>query len=172
MPDLVRYAQSLTPDRETAEDLVQDTLLIALENQHRFMRGTNLCGWLVTIMHNQRINGVRRTIRAAKMMDLMQLPEAVSASQESDAEFRELGRAFGKLSEDKRKVLLLAHCHGLSYGEIADTMKIPLSTVGSKMARGRSLLRRMTGRDAIGDASGKKLQPRDMAGAAPGRLSE
>jgi RNA polymerase sigma-70 factor (ECF subfamily) len=153
LPNLRRYARRLAPDRSTAEDLLQDTLVLALANQHRFTPGTNLSAWLVTIMHNQRINGLRRAVRERKLVDLsVQLSEvqnAVSGEQEINRQIQELRRAMEQLTEDKRTVLLLAYDEGLSYVEIADMLKVPIGTVRSKLARARSRLH-----EIIDDGSG------------------
>ncbi len=40
-------------EREAADDLVQNTILAALDKQTQFTPGTNLKGWLFTIMRNR-----------------------------------------------------------------------------------------------------------------------
>jgi RNA polymerase sigma-70 factor, ECF subfamily len=63
IPRLRRYARALTHDKFRADDLVQDTLVRAIAQQHRWQYKSNLHAWLFTIMHNQNVNGVRRSIR-------------------------------------------------------------------------------------------------------------
>ena len=63
IPRLRRYARALTRDRSRADDLVQDTLVRAIANQRRWQRGMDLRAWLFTIMHNQNVNNVRRSVR-------------------------------------------------------------------------------------------------------------
>ena len=144
LPNLRRYARRLAPDRSTAEDLIQDTLVLALANQHRFTPGTNLSAWLITIMHNQRINGLRRAVREHERVDLSvnlsEVQNAVSGEQEINRQIQELRRAMEQLTDDKRRLLLLAYHEGLSYVEIADMLKVPIGTVRSRLARTRSLL--------------------------------
>ncbi len=53
LPQLLRYAQSLTRDRSDAEDLVQDTYLIAQQSWHQFQHGTDSRAWLFTIARNR-----------------------------------------------------------------------------------------------------------------------
>ena len=50
------YALKLTQDHEDANDLVQETMLKAFKNKDKFEEGTNLKGWLYTIMKNIFIN--------------------------------------------------------------------------------------------------------------------
>ena len=49
-PDLHRFAYKLTADRESANDLVQDCLLQALDNQEKFTYSKNLKGWMYTCL--------------------------------------------------------------------------------------------------------------------------
>jgi len=62
---LTRYARSLVRNPALADDLVQDTVMRALEKAHLYQSDTNLRGWLVTIMHNEHVNAVRRSMRGA-----------------------------------------------------------------------------------------------------------
>jgi DNA-directed RNA polymerase specialized sigma24 family protein len=63
IPRLRRYARALTREATRSDDLVQDCLCCAVQKQHLFEPGTNLRAWLLTIMHNQHINHVRRDLR-------------------------------------------------------------------------------------------------------------
>jgi RNA polymerase sigma-70 factor (ECF subfamily) len=53
-------ALKLTHHSEDAEDLIQETFLKALKNQSKFKEGTNLRGWLYTILRNTFINNYRK----------------------------------------------------------------------------------------------------------------
>ncbi len=52
LPSLRAFAISVTNDSIRADDLVQDTILRAWANSHRFQAGTNLHAWLFTILRN------------------------------------------------------------------------------------------------------------------------
>jgi RNA polymerase sigma-70 factor (ECF subfamily) len=58
-PRLLRFAWSLTRDREAAEDLAQETIARALASQWRFQPGTNLKAWLFRILRNIHLNVLR-----------------------------------------------------------------------------------------------------------------
>ncbi|MBV9827941.1 MAG: RNA polymerase sigma factor, partial [Alphaproteobacteria bacterium] len=69
IPRLRRYARVLcrgNPAR--GDDLVQDTLMRALSKQHLWQPGTNLLGWLFTIMHNLNVNEVRRSVKSGEVV--------------------------------------------------------------------------------------------------------
>ena len=61
--ELYRYALKLTCSRNEADDLVQETTLKALDNEEKYTSGTNMKGWLYTIMYNLFINNYRKVIR-------------------------------------------------------------------------------------------------------------
>src|SRR3954470_12801802 len=63
------FAMKLTQNVDDAEDLVQDTMLKALANQDKFQEGTNLKGWLYTIMKNIFINKYRRAVKSKIFTD-------------------------------------------------------------------------------------------------------
>ena len=58
--DLHRFAYKLTSDRDSANDLVQDCVLQALDNHEKFAHAKNLKGWMFTIMRNIFVNNYRR----------------------------------------------------------------------------------------------------------------
>jgi RNA polymerase sigma-70 factor, ECF subfamily len=70
LPRLRRYARALTRDPSRADDLVQDTLVRALDKQHLYQDGTNLRAWLFTLMHNQHVNNARRNVREDNSLDV------------------------------------------------------------------------------------------------------
>src|ERR1700720_2608028 len=63
IPRLRRYARALTRDLTRADDLVQSCLTRAIAKQHLWQPGTDLRAWLFTILHNQHVNDVRRSVR-------------------------------------------------------------------------------------------------------------
>jgi len=63
IPRLRRYARALTRDAVRADDLVQSCLTRAVAKQHLWQAGTDLRAWLFTILHNQHVNDVRRSVR-------------------------------------------------------------------------------------------------------------
>src|SRR5207244_563390 len=59
LPDLRAFARFMCREREAADDLVQNTILAALDKQAQFEPGTNLKGWLFTIMRNRFYSDLR-----------------------------------------------------------------------------------------------------------------
>src|SRR6516225_12009858 len=102
IPRMRRYARALLRNRDRADDLVQDTILLALEKNHLYERGTNLRAWLLTMMHNQYVNAVRRSVRRGQIV-VEELPLASPAPQIISLELRDLKSAISLLPEEQRE---------------------------------------------------------------------
>lgn len=81
--NLLNFACRLTSDRETAQDLVQDTTLKVLSNESKYVDNVNFKGWVFTIMRNIFINNYRRQTRAATVVDSTEGLYHLNLSQES-----------------------------------------------------------------------------------------
>lgn len=140
IPPLRRYARALTGDATRADDLVQDTLERAL-GKWRLWRPGNLRGWLMTMMHNQFVNDVRRH-SPIEYRDEDALPESsVRDTLANGLALRDLDRALDALPPDQREVLLLVGLEDLSYQEVAAITGTPVGTVMSRLSRARTRLR-------------------------------
>ena len=143
LPRLRIYALSLTRDRDTADDLVQDTVVKALAGRHSFQPGTNLAAWLFRIQRNEFISGVRRQ-RPTVPVD-SEVAEKLwhPAQQMNNLVMSEFVSAFGKLVAPQREALLLAVLEGLPYDVIAKHTGVSVGTVKSRISRGRDALERL-----------------------------
>jgi RNA polymerase sigma-70 factor (ECF subfamily) len=144
-PDLYRTARLLTPDSAEAEDLVQDVYLQAWKSFHRFEIGTNCRAWLFKILFHRLHHFRRRWAQAAKI-EAFEGPEdqnhiVAETPVPQDIRDEDVLSALGKVPIEFREVVLLADVQEFSYKEIAETMKLPLGTVMSRLSRGRKLLR-------------------------------
>lgn len=143
IPYLRRYARGLTGRADTADDLVQDTLERVIKRFHQFQVGTNLRAWAFTILHNVRCDQFRRTARRGIEVAVEDVPDRLSsrAEQTDQLHLRDFKRAFERLSEPHRQVLLLGGVEGMSYEQIAEVLGIEIGTVKSRVARARESLR-------------------------------
>jgi RNA polymerase sigma-70 factor, ECF subfamily len=143
IPNLRRYARALVRDPDLADDLVQDCLERAISRFHHFRPGTNLRGWLFTIL----LNIVRSHTRSAKWrnqalpLDDLNCRATVPGSQEVSLTMRDLQRAFDQLAPSFREVIMIVAVEGLSYEEAAGIIGTPVGTVRSRLSRARSQLR-------------------------------
>jgi RNA polymerase sigma-70 factor (ECF subfamily) len=145
-------------DRETAEDLAQDTFIKVLNNIDRYRPEFKLSSWLFKIANNVTIDHLRRRQLATVSLDgsphAATAAEAQATSLDVESrgqsaleaiESRELGsaieEAIGKLRPEYRSCILLRHVEGRSYEEIAATLDLPLGTVKTYIHRARHELR-------------------------------
>jgi RNA polymerase sigma-70 factor, ECF subfamily len=157
---LYRVAVRLTGDPTLAEDLVQDTMLKAYRSWRQYQPGTNAKGWLLTILRNTFINSYRRRRLepvATENLEAVE-PHAIYRSvQDTDPEGTFFDRivdakvleAIDALPTDFREVLVLSDMEGLSYGEIAESLRIPVGTVKSRLFRARRQLQSSLYRYAV-----------------------
>lgn len=162
IPRLRRYARALTRDPARADDLVQDCLIRAIAKQHLWQAGTDLRAWLFTILHNQYVNYVRRSVRDGAHVDIDDLETvlAVECRAPYALQLRDLRVAMAKLADEQRQAVLLVGLEAMSYEDVASVMGIPLGTVRSRLSRGRENLRRLMGlRDAPDPTSVSEAEP-------------
>ena len=147
IPRLRRYARTLARDAAAADDLVQDCLARALAKLHLWQEATDLRAWLFTILHNQYVNHVRRSVREGVAVGLSESEPTLTraAHQDQRLELRDFARAIAKLPEDQRSVILLIGLEGMRYEEVAEILDVPVGTVRSRLSRAREALRRLTG---------------------------
>jgi RNA polymerase sigma-70 factor (ECF subfamily) len=145
LPRLRRYARALVRDVVGADDLVQDCLTRALGKLHLWREGTDLRAWLFTILHNQYVNYVRRSVRNGPTMTFagIDLLRNQPANQAAGLELRDLDRAIGQLIAEQREVILLIGLEGMSYGDASALLGVPIGTVRSRLSRGRLALREL-----------------------------
>jgi RNA polymerase sigma-70 factor (ECF subfamily) len=141
---LFRLAMWWERDRREAEDLVQDTLVQALQSFHRFTPGTNCRAWLVAILQHVRSNRRRARGRLVTVEDADNriaetIPFVPSVPQSLTDE--DLLAALRGIPEKYQDILLLSDVEELTYKEIAAALKIPIGTVMSRLHRGRTALR-------------------------------
>ena len=142
IPRLRRYARALTRNTAKADDLVQSSLVRALEKQHLWQPGSNLRAWLFTILHNQHVNEVRRLLRQGSLGPVEEAePVYVEPVADASLQLRDLQRAINTLSYEQREVLLLVGLEGMRYEQVATILDIPVGTVRSRLSRARSTLR-------------------------------
>jgi RNA polymerase sigma-70 factor (ECF subfamily) len=143
VPQLRAFARSLTGgDVHLADDLVQDTVVLALRARDQFTPGTNLKAWLLRILHNRFRSVVRRKHVTAEVSDDELLQRcSVPATQENALEVTAFKAAFGALSPVHREVLVLVGVHGLAYEQVAAICGCEIGTVKSRVNRARAVLR-------------------------------
>jgi RNA polymerase sigma-70 factor, ECF subfamily len=144
IPRLRRYARSLVFDPSAADDLVQTALERALAHWHQFDQRRDILVWTLSIAHNAYMDDRRRNARMplAEPHDSQAGLEERHAATSPDLGLRmDLVKALTQLPVEQREPLLLVTLEQLSYAECAETLRIPIGTVMSRISRGRVALR-------------------------------
>ncbi|EGL62734.1 ECF family RNA polymerase sigma factor [Agrobacterium sp. ATCC 31749] len=149
IPALRRYANALTHDRDTADDLVQDCLERAIRKKALWRPQGPLRPWLYRVLVNVYRNNLRGSKRRPQQIPIDDAAEqlVVPAAQTGRVALAEMARAIEKLSGEHREALLLVVVEGLTYTEAANILEIPLGTLMSRLGRARTALARMTQED-------------------------
>jgi RNA polymerase sigma-70 factor (ECF subfamily) len=145
-------------DRETAEDLAQETFIKVLNAIDTYRPEHKFSSWIFKIANNAAIDHLRR--REPDVLSLDGAPDAVSVERQEatalqvgdrgespldELEARELGshieRAIARLRPEYRACILLRHVEGRAYEEIAAILDLPLGTVKTYIHRARAELR-------------------------------
>ena len=154
LPRLRQYALVLTKESAAADDLVQSTVLRALENAHLWIPGSDLRAWLFTIMHNFFVSDVRRKARSpVVLMSTVVERQPKLPDQESRMTLRDLDRALARLPKAQLELVLMVGLDGVPYEEAGRALGIPLGTVRSRLSRAREMLRVLMG---INDRPGRE----------------
>lgn len=143
IPALRAYSRALCRSAPDAEDLVQETLLRAIENAHRYRPGTNMRAWLFTIMRNRFFTHCRKAARERTgAADCASLVPQVRPAQEWHMQASELQAALRVMPRHYREAIVLVGALGESYLDAARLLDCDIGTVKSRVNRARTMLRR------------------------------
>jgi len=164
IPHLRAYARSLTRLPDSADDLVQDTLLRAWSARPQFQPGTNFMAWVFTILRNRFLDQRRRDHYSAVAIDGLAHINLISApSQDVVIHFDEMAHAFWRLSPHHREVLMLVGALGLDYADAAKVIGCAVGTIRSRLSRARAELHSLVDREGSGAKRRKRAVARQTS---------
>lgn len=142
-PQLFRYCLWHTPNREAAEDAVQDTVLKIVKYMGRYRHKDKFRSFAYRVAQNTCIDHARKRSFETVPIDTMELEipyfESSFSVAESDAE---MIRLTAKLPKDLKEVILLRFAHDLTIREIAELTDVPLRTAQSRLNRALKQIRK------------------------------
>lgn len=148
---LYSFALKLSRARDDAEDLVNDTMLRALERWEQYRLGTNIRAWLFTILYHLFVSRKRRIdAREVLAPDDADGVAAFEPVGESDPEAtfydsfidEQVVAAIQALPDEYRSAVMLSDVQGMRYAEVATALGVPEGTVKSRLFRGRRILQK------------------------------
>jgi RNA polymerase sigma-70 factor (ECF subfamily) len=145
LASLLRVARRLTRTEADAEDLVQATIVRAIERRSDLRDRERMRGWLLQVQRTVHLNAARGLARKLEVLK-GGLSEAEEPYRDPHADLVERGfadeldDALGLLAPELRDALLLREVEELGYEEIAEVQRCPIGTVRSRLARARRAL--------------------------------
>lgn len=141
---LVRYARTLLPLEDAAEDIAQEAFVRFWERRDRWEARASLETLLFCIARNLALNEKKhqriRTRHADRAAERARPPTPLEVVQGTEVQ-RAVDRAVEALPARRREVFLLARVQGLSYREIAAVTGVTPQTVANQMSAALAQLR-------------------------------
>jgi RNA polymerase sigma-70 factor (ECF subfamily) len=138
LPRLRRLARALAGQVADADDLVQIVLERALARSAQWRPDAPLDKWVFAIARNAWRDELRARGRSQHLFVSEEAGEmAVDSDNAQPAQRLELAMALAALPPDHREVVALVLVEGMSYGEAAELLDVPVGTVTSRLARAR-----------------------------------
>lgn len=157
-PRILRFLLSSLTDRDAAETLTQECFLRAWNARAQFRGDSSLSTWLTRIAVNLMRDHLRsRSLRfwqktRGDSLDAMDISDWVPDGRSSPEDITmarsrvaEVWKAVGELSAHQRSVFVLRFVEEMELEEIAETLKMNLSTVKSHLYRALAVLRERMG---------------------------
>ena len=140
--DLYRFGFSLTRNEADAFDLAHQTFYNWANKGYQVKSLANVKGWLFTTLHREFLQICRRRSRFSDepISEATQDLPNISADVVNRLDGRTVLEVLGKIDEGYRAPLVLYYMEDLSYKQIAAVLGIPLGTVQSRIARGKTHL--------------------------------
>ncbi len=135
MKDMYRVALAILMNDADAADAIQDTILTCWEKIHNLKQIKYFHTWMIRILINKCYD-IRK-----KRESIVSFEEYGEPAEE-DRYNLELKEALSALDEKYRIIITLFYSEGYHINEIAEILKIPKSTVQTRLQRGREKLAR------------------------------
>ncbi|MBC7442723.1 MAG: RNA polymerase sigma factor [Ramlibacter sp.] len=137
------YASRVLGSNDEMDDVVQESFITAWQQLPNLDNGGAVKSWLMRIVSRKSIDRVRARRRHVDI-DLTDPPaperESPHRLVEAESQTEALTRVLAELPEDQRRCWMLRELGECSYGDIADELELPVSTVRGLLARARNTL--------------------------------
>lgn len=165
-PKIGRYAKRFLFGGDEAKDLLQDVFIKVYVNIRSFDTDRRFSPWIYRIAHNEFVNALKKKTKEKNTLSLFYVdvlfpqPIAKESADEktSHREIKEiLEESLEKLGLKYRQPLVLYYLEDMDYKEIAHILRIPVSTVGVRLQRGKTMLRKFIEEKGKDDGSRRLL---------------
>lgn len=140
-----RYAYRLCGNATDAEDLTQQTFLIAVRKLHQLREAERACSWLLAVVRSCFFKSIRKSRPVPAGGLELEIDEAADTPEIDEVDRERLAAALSDLPDEFRLVVLMFYFEELSYQEIAGELEIPIGTVMSRLSRAKGHLKKKLG---------------------------
>ncbi len=149
-PKMARYAKRFLFGGDDVKDLLQEVFIKVYVNIKSFDANRRFSPWIYRVAHNEFVNALKKRNKERGNISLFYVdvlfphPIAKETAEEAvtQREIREtLEKSLGQLDPKYRDPLVLYYLEDMDYKAIADILRIPVSTVGVRLQRGKALLK-------------------------------
>lgn len=144
-PRLMRFLQRLLRRQQTAEEVLNDTMMVVWRKAASFNGDSKVSTWVFAIAYRKALKAMKGLDDPVESDDdLLEAPqpgpEALLMQEQSTALLWEI---IGRMSADHRAVIELTYYHGYTYREISEIVGCPVNTVKTRMFHARKQLQNM-----------------------------
>ncbi|SRR5258708_4583832 len=153
-PKMTRYARRFLFGTEESKDLIQDVFIKAYVNIRSFDSTKRFSPWLYRIAHNEFVNALKKKQKEKRNVsifdfDILFPHPAAKETADENINHEELKavleRSLNQLDSKYKEPLVLYYFEEMDYKAIADILRIPISTVGIRLQRGKTMLKKLYG---------------------------
>ncbi|OGH82520.1 MAG: hypothetical protein A2373_03300 [Candidatus Magasanikbacteria bacterium RIFOXYB1_FULL_40_15] len=144
---LSHYLRKFIKDFDEIEDVLQDVFIKAYKNLYGFNPDKRFSSWIYRIAHNEAINHIKKYYNRGRIsfdeLEYEIIGEKMDLAERIDLKIdrEKIGLAFNDLKLKYKEVILLYYFEDRSYEEISDILRMPVSTVGTYISRGKKQLK-------------------------------
>lgn len=137
---MYRLAYSYTRSREAALDVIQETVVHALEKAHTLRDPCKMKNWVFRILVNESVSWYRKNRRTVSLSEQDEVPLQDSTAEVTEA--LDVYRAVQALNPELKAVIILRYYEDMRLEDIAKITHTPLNTVKSRLRRGLDQIRK------------------------------
>lgn len=146
---VLSFVYRMTGEPDASEDIAQEVFVRVYRHIGTYKPRGKFTTWMFQLAHNAAVDHLRWRKRhpSESLDDDSKTSSTAAASHDvvRDVAIGEIGEqvaaAVALLPDDQRTVLVLAEYHGLSYADIAETMKCTIKSVEARLYRAKLTLR-------------------------------
>lgn len=137
---MYRLAYSYTKSREAALDVIQETVVHALEKAHTLRDPCKMKNWVFRILVNESVSWYRKNRRTVSLSEQDEVPLQDRTAEVAEA--LDVYRAVQALNPELKTVIILRYYEDMRLEDIAKITHTPLNTVKSRLRRGLDQIRK------------------------------